>query len=153
MACYLVAWTNAGILLIRPLGNKLQWNFNRNSYIFITENPFQYVICKMATILSRPQCVNKSFYNVAHATRCAKLWYNWVSWNKFTAETTFTRFLLQIPGYDCFITSCGILLITFEQKSPIMRIKTSRLDLLSIIQKLINAMICKNDNIWTPDTF
>ena len=27
--------TNAGILLIEPLENKLQWNFNRNSYIFI----------------------------------------------------------------------------------------------------------------------
>ena len=39
------------------LRNKLQWNFNWNSYIFIEENAFVNVIWKMAAILSRPQCV------------------------------------------------------------------------------------------------
>ena len=34
-----IIWTNAGILLI--LRNKLQWNLNRNSYIFIQENAFK----------------------------------------------------------------------------------------------------------------
>ena len=37
--------------------NKLQWNLNRNSYIFIQENPLQIVVWKLATILSRPPCV------------------------------------------------------------------------------------------------
>ena len=37
--------------------NKLQWNFNRNSYIFIQENPFENVVWKMAAMLSRSQCV------------------------------------------------------------------------------------------------
>ena len=37
--------------------NKLQWNINQNSYIFIQENPFANVIWKMAAILSQPQCV------------------------------------------------------------------------------------------------
>ena len=37
--------------------NKLQWNVNRNSYIFIQENPFDNVVWKMASIMSRPQCV------------------------------------------------------------------------------------------------
>ena len=37
--------------------NKLQWNFDRNSYIFHQENPFENVVWKMAAILSRPQCV------------------------------------------------------------------------------------------------
>ena len=32
------------------LGNKLQWNFNRNSYIFIQENAFENVACEMASI-------------------------------------------------------------------------------------------------------
>ena len=36
--------------------NKLQWNLNRNSYIFIQENAFEDVAWKMASILSRPQC-------------------------------------------------------------------------------------------------
>ena len=40
-----IIWTNAGILLIRPLGT----NFNENA----SEN----VVCEIAFILSRPQCV------------------------------------------------------------------------------------------------
>ena len=39
------------------LGNKLQCNLNKNLYIFIHENAFENVICKMVSILSRPQCV------------------------------------------------------------------------------------------------
>ena len=45
---YIVNWTQ---------WNKFQWNVNRNSYIFIQENPFEKVVWKMAAILSRPQCV------------------------------------------------------------------------------------------------
>ena len=37
--------------------NKLKWNINRNSYIFIHENTFQMVVWEMAAILSRPRCV------------------------------------------------------------------------------------------------
>ena len=50
-----IIWTNAGILLIR---NEIQWNFNRNSYVFIQENAFENVVCEMAATLFRPQCVN-----------------------------------------------------------------------------------------------
>ena len=39
-------------------GNRIQWNLNRNSYIFIQENALENVVWKMAAILSRPQCVN-----------------------------------------------------------------------------------------------
>ena len=53
-----IIWTNAGILLINwTLRNKLRWNFNRYANIFIQENVFESVVCEMATILSRPQCV------------------------------------------------------------------------------------------------
>ena len=31
--------------------------FNQNSNIFIQENVFESVVCEMASILSRPQCV------------------------------------------------------------------------------------------------
>ena len=41
------------------LWNKFQWNFNRNSNIFIHENEFESVVCEMAAILSRPQCVKQ----------------------------------------------------------------------------------------------
>ena len=46
---YIVNWT---------LANKLQWKYNRNSYIFIQENAFDKVVQKMASILSGSQCVN-----------------------------------------------------------------------------------------------
>ena len=39
------------------LRNKLQWNFNKNSNIFIQENVFESVVCEMAAILSLPQWV------------------------------------------------------------------------------------------------
>ena len=51
-----IIWTNAAMLLIRPLGT-LQWNLNRNLYIFVQENAFENVVWEMAAILSRPQRV------------------------------------------------------------------------------------------------
>ena len=36
----------------------LQWKFNQNSTIFIQENAFENVVCKMAAILSRGRWVN-----------------------------------------------------------------------------------------------
>ena len=53
-----IIWPNAGILLICPLGKKLQWNLNKNSYIFIQENAFENAVWKMAAIFSQPQCYN-----------------------------------------------------------------------------------------------
>ena len=54
-----IIWTNVGIRLMpgATLRNKLQWNINRNSYIFIQENAFENVVWKMAAIFSRPQWV------------------------------------------------------------------------------------------------
>ena len=49
------------ILLIEPLGTN-QWNFNRNYNIFSQENAYEYVVWKMAAILSRPQCVKLYMY-------------------------------------------------------------------------------------------
>ena len=37
-----------------PKEKKLRWNSN----IFIDGNTFEYVVCEMLAILSRPQCVN-----------------------------------------------------------------------------------------------
>ena len=42
------------------LRNKFQWNRKRNSYILIQENVFENVVCEIASILPRPQCVNRS---------------------------------------------------------------------------------------------
>ena len=51
-------WTNAGILLIGPLGTNFSEIFYPNSSIFINENALENVVCEMACILSRPQCDN-----------------------------------------------------------------------------------------------
>ena len=40
------------------LRNKVKWNPKQNSCIFIQESTFENVVCEMASILSRPQCVN-----------------------------------------------------------------------------------------------
>ena len=49
----------------QTLGNKLQWNLNQNLWIFIQVNAFEYVVWKMAAILSRPQCgeILRQLYN------------------------------------------------------------------------------------------
>ena len=52
---YLNQWWNIVNWTYR---NKLWWNFNRNSYIFIQENAFETGVWEMAAILSRPQFVN-----------------------------------------------------------------------------------------------
>ena len=61
--------------------NKLQWTFNRNSNIFIQENALENVVCEMASILSRPQCVKDNVY-VTWYLRCEvaviTIWYYWV---------------------------------------------------------------------------
>ena len=65
-----IIWTNASILFFWTPGNKLQRNINRNSYISIKRNPFQYVVWNMAAVLSRIQCVNelKFLPKVIHLT-------------------------------------------------------------------------------------
>ena len=53
--CQVIIWTNAGLLLIGP--NIVQWNFNRKWNIFIHENAFGNVVCKMSAISFQSQCV------------------------------------------------------------------------------------------------
>ena len=56
--------TNAGILLICTLRNKLQWNFW--SKIFIEENTLENIVCEIMSISSRHQCVNSTWSLVGH---------------------------------------------------------------------------------------
>ena len=46
---------------------KLQWNFNRNSNIFIKENTFENVVFEMAAIFARSQCVKLIINSQFHA--------------------------------------------------------------------------------------
>ena len=56
------------------LRNKLQWNVNWNSYIFIRENAFEYVVCEAAAILSQPQCVKHANNHVTNC--CQNQWWS-----------------------------------------------------------------------------
>ena len=59
------------IIVNWTLRNKLQWNLNRNSNIFIQENAFESVVCETAAILSRPQCVKlNKLLNRRHKSSC-----------------------------------------------------------------------------------
>ena len=69
--CHTIIWTNARILFI-----EIQWNFNRNSKFFIHENAIESVICEMASILSRSQCVKDQWIVRAnHVVIYLILWY------------------------------------------------------------------------------
>ena len=51
-----IIWTNA--VFLSRLRNKVQWNLNQNSNIFIHENAFENIVCEIAVILSRGRWVN-----------------------------------------------------------------------------------------------
>ena len=55
--CQTIIRINARILHNSNLRNTFQWNLKQNSYIFIQENAIENIVCELAVILSRPQCV------------------------------------------------------------------------------------------------
>ena len=62
---WLVAWSvpshyldQCWLLVNWSLRNKLQWNSNPNTELFIQEKAFKNVVCEMAAILSRGRWVN-----------------------------------------------------------------------------------------------
>ena len=64
--------------------NKLQGNINRNFNIFIQENAFESVVCEMAAISSRPQCVNQQPENLNKLNIATEdKW--WIITNVYTA--------------------------------------------------------------------
>ena len=83
---WLVAWSAPSHYLNQcwnivnlTLWNKLQWNFNRNSNIFILENGFECVVCEMAAILSRPQCVKALRWQMWEASQTPR--HHPIHWN------------------------------------------------------------------------
>ena len=82
-----IIWINAGILLIRPLGT----NFNEmliEILTFIHENAFESVVCEMASILSRPQCVKHKlskqlFKQKIKQEYMKKFFLSWPDWKSY----------------------------------------------------------------------
>ena len=52
-----IIWTNAGILLIGPLGTNVSEIWIKILIIFVHENASENVVRKVEAILARPQCV------------------------------------------------------------------------------------------------
>ena len=71
-------------------GNNFQLNFNSKSYIFIQENVFENVVCQMAAILSRRQCVKSDKLYESHVT-----YYSDVTWVLWCQKSPATRLFLQ----------------------------------------------------------
>ena len=97
--CQAIIWTNAGILLIWTLGNKLQWNINRILYIFIRENVFENVVLVMVAILSRSQCVKEHVaWYIVGATIMALC--RVVKWMQLLWRSGIRRWNLQVSAFQ-----------------------------------------------------
>ena len=120
-----IIWNNDGYLnqcwdfVNWTFGNKLQWNFNRNSHIFIQENPFENVVWKMASIFSRPQCVHTLWPGSLHMASdiLVKIgWSNdlWPVWSSqylnqlnFKFQAKYTHFLSRKYLWKCRLQNGG----------------------------------------------
>ena len=91
------------------LRNKLQWNLNRNSNIFIQEYAFGSVVWEMAAMLSWPKCVNKTHFipNLLHRVHMIlmEIMVHWFHIYSLTA--------LWIKGYSKFIFKTGVAKLLF----------------------------------------
>ena len=56
--CQAIIWTNARLLSIGPLGTNFSEILIKIKKLFIHENAFENIVCKMAVILSRGRWVN-----------------------------------------------------------------------------------------------
>ena len=88
------------------LKNKLQWNFNRNSYIFIQWNTFENFVCKMAAILSRLQCDKRHHHYHRFKLEAANTLIS--SFVLHGAENVYTVGCWQRPWTEATSVCCGI---------------------------------------------
>ena len=110
------------------LGNKLQWNFNRNSNIFIEENTFENVVCEMLFISSRPQCVKHSWiknhlFFESYTQHTGSKWLQTISGKmknclakcqgmRFSPKQICSWILLKTNKFCCMIVTVMVFLIT-----------------------------------------
>ena len=66
-------------------GNKLQWNFNQNTKLFIHENASENIVCEMVTILCGGRLVNVSNSTVLYSKHCIDV----ISWSKMISLQPF----------------------------------------------------------------
>ena len=110
------------------LRNKLQWNFNRKPNMFIQDNAFESVVCEMAAIFSRPQCVNSisqgaqanwannSNNSLSGMKRFANIWnnvcffINWILWGTAFCEILFQTHQLSYRKFPHVVCKMAAIL-------------------------------------------
>ena len=104
-----IIWTNAGILLIGPPRNKLQWIF----FIEIHTFPFKKIHMKMSSGKWRPFCLGLNVLILTHITDW--LWLQW-PWYYTATNTQHFPGNMNICILLCFIVvwKLEILLISFR---------------------------------------
>ena len=95
------------------LKKKLQWNFNWNSNIFIQENVFELVICKMAAILSRGRIVKCS--TVYTTILCSR--FAWISSGSCRLVPTGSSLWTFIPVNPGCLLACTMEMYTYGTTS------------------------------------
>ena len=87
-----IAWTAPSHSIVNwTVRNNPPQNINHNSNIFIHENALENVVCEMASILSRPQCVNCQ-WNITGLNK----WYESTKSNIVTAKQNRSHILWDI---------------------------------------------------------
>ena len=89
--------------------NHFLWHFNKDITIFIEENQFKNVVCKMTAILFRPQSVNSSCPSAAYMCQWIRLVlvqimaYHYLNqcWVVIRPlRTNFIEILINIPNFS-----------------------------------------------------
>ena len=95
-----IIWTNAGILLIEPVGTNFSELFIEIKAFSLTKLHLKMSFAKVAAILSWPQCVNGNvlYWDVVHVSSEAG-WYAGVhtpGWEEYTATAYTHPWLTQV---------------------------------------------------------
>ena len=110
-----IIWTNAGISLIGPARTNFNEILIEILYIFIKEYAFETVVCEMAAILSRPQCVKKAHLIHVAWPRGRIMWcLLWVrslifasrQWTHCCPVDTWRKITLLLRRNDVVASSC-----------------------------------------------
>ena len=96
--CQAITWTNIGIFFIGPLGTNFSEMLNE-MHTFSLKNPFENVVCKMAAILSRPQCVKALEDRHSSSTSEIAVW-RWESIKLWCVDNTLVHLMCD-HAHNC----------------------------------------------------
>ena len=117
-----IIWPSLTHIVNLNIGNTIQWNLKGNTLIFAQENAFDNVVCEIAAILPRPQCIKR--FRACRPITCSVSVVNSVFW----LVIYLTRFL-----YMTGLWGQSISLILYE---------------IAVADKLYNVYKCQRKDKW-----